>query len=161
MKNMTLGAFAFACAVALASTPGHALSFNFSFTNDIGNTPGTVTGEIDGLQDNASGPATAIFINSAPSVFNLTTPFSVPFLPEAPNSFTVNSGNIDASFFTSFFTINIISDYSLLLQNRPNGPAVSELACFCQGLPNPEFIVEGQITYSRCPAPSPVQDCPA
>ena len=27
MKNTTLGAFAFACALALASTPGHALTF--------------------------------------------------------------------------------------------------------------------------------------
>ena len=38
---------------ALASTPGHALSFDFSFSNTVG---ATVTGEIDGLQDNATGP---------------------------------------------------------------------------------------------------------
>jgi hypothetical protein len=36
MKDMTLGAFAFACALALAPTSGHALSFNFSFINGVG-----------------------------------------------------------------------------------------------------------------------------
>ena len=48
---MTLGAFAFASVVALAATPGHALSFDFSFINEVGFgfTPGTVTGHIDGL----------------------------------------------------------------------------------------------------------------
>jgi hypothetical protein len=96
MKNMTLGAFAFACALALASTPGHALSFDFSFTNTTGGgfTPGTVTGHIDGLQDNATGPATAVFIDSAPPVFNLTTPISVPIAGASGNSFTVTSGMI-------------------------------------------------------------------
>src|SRR5262245_10645942 len=80
MKNMTLGAFAFA--LALASTPVHALSFNFSFTSTAteqidGFIPGTVTGHIDGLQDNAIGPATAVFIDSAPPFYNLTFPFLV------------------------------------------------------------------------------------
>jgi hypothetical protein len=74
MKSMTLGALAFACALALASTPGHALSFDFSFTMTSGFTPGSVTGHIDGLQDNATGPATAVFIDSASPVFNLTIP---------------------------------------------------------------------------------------
>jgi hypothetical protein len=44
MKRRTLGAFAFASALALASTPGHALSFQFSFPNAFGNVDGTVTG---------------------------------------------------------------------------------------------------------------------
>ena len=96
MKNMTLGAFAFGCVLALASTPGHALSFDFSFTGG-GDIPGTVTGEIDGLQDNATGPATAVFINSAPAFYHITMPFSVPIPgPGNPglNSFTVTSGMI-------------------------------------------------------------------
>ena len=49
MKGMTL--FAFACALALASTPGHALSFDFSFSNVTGTVNGTVTGLIEGLTD--------------------------------------------------------------------------------------------------------------
>src|SRR5262249_11843296 len=81
MKNMTLGAFAFACALTLASTPGHALSFNFMFTCTgtpdciAPGTVGMVTGRIDGLQDNAANqlPPAAI-INSAPSAFNLSDP---------------------------------------------------------------------------------------
>src|SRR5262249_36277252 len=36
MKNMTLGAFAFACALALASTPGRAAIFDFSVTTGDG-----------------------------------------------------------------------------------------------------------------------------
>src|SRR5215471_9212746 len=91
MKNMTLRAFAFVSALALASTPGHALSFDFSFTNQFGTILGTVTGHIDGLQDNATGPATAVFIDSAPPVFNLTFPFLMRegvanHLPSPPKS---------------------------------------------------------------------------
>jgi hypothetical protein len=73
-KYDTLGAFAFACALALAPTPGHALSFDFSFSNTFGTVPGTVTGEIDGLTDNTTGPATAVFVNSAPPFFNPLSP---------------------------------------------------------------------------------------
>jgi len=106
MKNTTLGAFAFACALAFASTPGHALSFNYSFTNDptIGNVPGTVTGQIDGLQDNAFGPPTALFIDSAPSVFNLPLHFSVP-LPGLFGGFTVRSGVLTSADFQANFTL--------------------------------------------------------
>ena len=127
MKNTTLGAFAFACALALAPTPGHALSFNFSFSNTTaGDIPGTVTGEIDGLQDNATGPATAVFINSSPAFFGFTN-FSVP-LPgpgNGVNSFTVTSGmivdtNPAVPFFESdfgssgtFFVLHTLSTLSL------------------------------------------------
>jgi len=99
MKKMTLGSFAFACALALASTPGHALSFNFSFSNEIGTVAGTVTGQIDGLTDNTTGPATAVFVNSAPPVFNITTPVSIPIAGALDNSFTVSSGAITFSNF--------------------------------------------------------------
>ena len=51
MKNVTLGTFAFASALALASIPAYALGFDFSFTCDGGfgcippnGVPGTVTG---------------------------------------------------------------------------------------------------------------------
>jgi hypothetical protein len=46
MKSMTLGVFA--CVLAFASTPSHALSFDFHVTDLFGTAPGTVTGEIDG-----------------------------------------------------------------------------------------------------------------
>src|SRR5262249_37932038 len=54
------------------------LIFDFSVLDNLG-APPTMTGEIDGLQDNtANQSATAIFIDSVPPAFNLTTPFSVP-----------------------------------------------------------------------------------
>jgi len=151
MKNMTLGAFAFACAVALASTPGHALSFDFSFTNTIGFPfmPGTVTGHIDGLMDNATGPATAVFIDSAPSAFNLPLPFSLPIpIPGTNfNSFTVTSGMIaphGAFFATDIFRVSeTLYDFEIL-------PSVAELTT--AGLV-PNLVVEGPITFSAVPGP--------
>ena len=109
MKSGALVTVAFACTLALASTPGHALTFDFAFANSpgLGNTPGTVTGQIDGLQDNATGPATAIFIDSAPSVFNLTLPFSVPLAGANLNTFTVRNGEIQIGFnFDEVFTLD-------------------------------------------------------
>jgi hypothetical protein len=48
MKS-SLGVCAFASALAFASTPCHALSFNFSITNTLGNVSGTVAGLIEGI----------------------------------------------------------------------------------------------------------------
>src|SRR5262249_42330598 len=108
MKSMILVAATLASAMVLASTPGHALTFDFFFTNTTGITPGTVIGEIDGLMDNATGPATAVIINSAPSVFNLATPFSVPTTAAPINSFTVSAGVIDAGHRVSFKTFHAL-----------------------------------------------------
>ena len=121
MKNMTLGAFALASALALASTPGHALSFEYSFTGSplLSTIPGIVTGQIDGLQDNTpafANPPTAVFINSAPSDFNLPLPFSVP-LTNSHGGFTVNSGEINPpgnSMFVANFTLGT-AQYGLSL----------------------------------------------
>jgi hypothetical protein len=44
--------------------------FTFSFTNTIGNIPGTVTGEILGLTNNATSPAAEVLITSFPSGLN-------------------------------------------------------------------------------------------
>jgi hypothetical protein len=122
---MTLGAFAFVAVLALASTPGYALSFDFSFScNQVGpscTAPGTVTGVIEGLQDNlgqelppGSGqpnPATAVIINSAPSLIDLPVPISVPL--ETPNSFTVDQGVITAASFSSSFRPFFSQGYTL------------------------------------------------
>ena len=156
MKNVTLGAFAFACASAFASTPGHALSFDFSFSNDFGTVAGTVTGEIDGLADNTTGPATAVFVNSAPPVFNLTTPFSVPIADALHNSFTVSSGAITDSsflgppvlpFFWTFFP------QALAVPGWPRSAFSRSTTSLLR--PSPPQLIR------PCPAPSSVRDCPA
>jgi hypothetical protein len=86
-----------------------ALTFDFSFTNTApGVTPGTVTGEIVGLSDNATSAATAVIINSYPSALGtIPTPinlFSYPLIAGNPNSiaansFSVSGGQITASDF--------------------------------------------------------------
>jgi hypothetical protein len=137
MKTMTLGAFA--CALALASTPGHALSFDFSFTNQFGTILGTVTGHIDGLQDNATGPATAVFIDSAPPVFNLTFPFLMR--EGVANQFTVASEVITRAVFSSTF---------------PNQPAFvidGMLPEFDSTLSIPSGFTAGFATFSLVPGP--------
>jgi hypothetical protein len=74
MKNRTMSPFAFAAVLAVLSTPGHALSFGFSFDNAGGGTMnGTVTGEIQGLSDNATSSATAVIIKSYPTGLAVTT----------------------------------------------------------------------------------------
>jgi len=61
-----------------------------------------VSGEIDGLTDNATSAATAVFIDSAPAAFGLTTPFSVPLPPFGGNNeFTVVNGVITIYAFVS------------------------------------------------------------
>jgi hypothetical protein len=165
MKNMTLGAFAFACALVLASTPGHALSFDYSFTNVFptgGFTPGTVTGHIDGLMDNATGPATAVFIDSAPPVFNLTTPISVPIAGAIANSFTVTAGMIaplGADFENPVFSVSGIrytfGMFTTTFDSQPPFTLVTGgfLLAF---RPPPDLLnldLSGPVTFSLVPGP--------
>src|SRR5262245_25351164 len=93
MESKISGASFLACATVLAS-PGHALTFDFSFSKTItgdpngpdpGTVPGTVAGVIEGLNDNATGPATKITITSVPPVdtnpfvaYDVNLPIDVP-----------------------------------------------------------------------------------
>jgi len=90
---------------AMVSGPSRAntLSFDFSFSNTLGVTPGTVTGQIYGLSDNATSAATSVVITSYPaSLGSIGTPFDVlsyPLVSGVPsavisNSFTVSGGQI-------------------------------------------------------------------
>jgi hypothetical protein len=74
MKTKLFGT-CIALAVLLACSPSYALTIDFSFSNTLGNVPGIVTGEIEGLADNGFSSATDIVIDSAPSALGLTTPF--------------------------------------------------------------------------------------
>src|SRR5262249_53577552 len=137
--------FALASALALASTPGNALSFSFSFACDFGfgcNSPGTVTGEIDGLQDNATGPATAVVINSSSGFPPITTPVTV-FPGNVPsfNSFPFTSGMIvDTNPAVPFFEVGEPSSFFLELHT------LSELSVDA-------FSIVGPTTYSLVPGP--------
>jgi hypothetical protein len=101
MNNRTLGAFVFASVLALASSPGHALSFDFSFTNVSGNVTGTVTGLVEGLTNNTTSGATDIIVESYPAgVTNVpTAPFDVSVAGATNNTFTVANGSITSAFF--------------------------------------------------------------
>ncbi len=83
--------------IVLFGTYAMADNFYFSFTNTTGVVSGTVTGEIVGLTNNATGPATQVIITSYPpglSPFE-TAPFDVlgwDFL--LGNQFTEVNGSI-------------------------------------------------------------------
>ena len=152
MKSMTLGAFAAACALVLAPTPGHAVSINFTLfpLNPIG---GTVTGHIDGLQDNATGPATAIFVDTAPPVFNLTAPLLFPGSTATPNSFTVTSASNVISF--ALFDGSAVSSSGLSYTISFSGeqPGAN---CPCEGnfiQLSPFQFASGLYQFSRVPGP--------
>ncbi len=102
MKHAPLALAAAAVAIALiaAGQPAFAdpLDFDFTFTGDKVD-PGTVTGEIEGLTNNGTSAATAVFITSA------TIPIPSPISPTynlvqnvlgGTNSFTVTNGVVTA-----------------------------------------------------------------
>src|SRR5262249_10889541 len=113
MKNCLL--VLTAIAAILASSPGHALDFNFSFTSDgtdAGNVSGTVKGVIEGLSDNATSAATHVIVNRYPAVLGLgiSAPFDAVLNADTIdfNTFTVSSGVLTdtAEHFQSFSSSN-------------------------------------------------------
>jgi hypothetical protein len=93
----------------LSASPSHALTIDFSFTDTVGNVSGTVTGEIEGLKNNAYSQATDIIIESAPAALGLVTPFDVLSFNTGltlvdANDFYVTNGNITAG--TLVFSTN-------------------------------------------------------
>ena len=102
--------------LALASGPASALTFDFSFVNTEGNVTGTVTGEIDGLSNNASGQhATAVSIDLYPAGLGAlgTVPISVPLPVSAENQFTVDSSGL----LRSEFFLDVTPTYTLVLNS--------------------------------------------
>jgi PEP-CTERM motif len=94
----------------LASAPSHALTFDFSFTNDptLGTAPGTVTGEIVGLLDNATSAATAVYIDSfptAPFFFGTSGPFVLQLPGPTPFNMLSPPAPYDASIISNSFTV--------------------------------------------------------
>lgn len=92
-----------AAAVAVGSgAPAHALDFSFSFTNDVGNVAGTVTGEVFGLLDNATSSATHVDILTWPAALipaanqpSYTPPIdATTWATQVANTFTVAGGAV-------------------------------------------------------------------
>jgi hypothetical protein len=107
-KQLLLAAAALAV-TTFPVTPSRAVTVDFSFSNTISTqpgfvaVPGTVTGEIEGLTDNATSAASAVIVESFPSVFSNF--FSLPLdvfghaANIAENSFTLSNGVVTSAFF--------------------------------------------------------------
>jgi hypothetical protein len=127
-------------ALPLASTPSHALTFTFSFTNVTGNVSGTVSGEIFGLTDNATSAATAVQIENGPAGLGLSLPISVPLSSASGNAFTVASGVITDSFFNDHFSI---SSRDVILQFVSSSGAIIPGAVLLVGIPASNTVNAG------------------
>jgi hypothetical protein len=110
-----LTAMALASAFIAPVSARAALNFDFSFTNTFGSVPGTVTGEVFGLTDDATSTPTDVVIDSYPA--GLTglpaAPWDIYTVPgfEYGNSglasnFTVAGGVITAADFGFFTSAN-------------------------------------------------------
>jgi hypothetical protein len=102
MKRQILTILVAGLIVLMYPTASHAalLDFEFSFSNITGNVPGTVTGEVLGLMDDATGPASNVIVNTYPAGLQLPAPPLTISSDLGPDSFTVLSGVVtDAAFF--------------------------------------------------------------
>jgi hypothetical protein len=147
MKNLVVVT---AIAAMLASSPAHALSFNFSFTNVSGSVPGTVTGVIDGLLDNVTKAATQVTVTSYPSALNLgvSAPFQTIIAGASfvGNSFTVSSGVITSASFGSVSTSN---NFALFMQTSGFPIFILEPSVGA----NPPTVISNSIAFSAVPGP--------
>jgi hypothetical protein len=95
-------------AVILTASSAPASTYYFAFTGSLG----TVTGEVDGLSPGYTGPASDVFIDSAPAQF-LLTPTPVRFFTTDPthNNFVVDAAGNVTSFdlFAQFQIYNILN----------------------------------------------------
>ena len=111
MKKLLVAVTTFA-AILVSAAPVHAVTFDFSFTNQfpLGGVNGTVTGRIDGLADTGASAATAVFITSSPAGLFYPLSASDNILAQTPvfvtsNTFTVTSGVFTAMDFRAEFPI--------------------------------------------------------
>ena len=150
-KKFLLGVSA-AIAAMLVSAPGHALNFDFSFTNQTGNVAGTVTGEIDGLLDNATSKPTHVTVTSFPSALGLgvSAPFdTIGDVDSTLNHFTVTAGVITAAQYLAVGQSPITLNYILDLNSSAPAFALE------QNLANVN-VIASTITYSSINVPGPI-----
>ena len=96
MRNQTLTILGAGLLGLMHPPASHAtpLDFTFSFSG--------VTGEIDGLINNATGPATDVFLTNYPAGLEPPDPPITMFTEVNPNTFTVGSGEIQNANFEAF-----------------------------------------------------------
>ena len=104
MKQMlTILGAGFICLMSPTTSHATLLDFTFAFSNTVGSVAGTVTGEIFGLTDNATGPAANVILDSYPAGLGLSMPPLTVFTINAgTNSFTVLAGEITAANYDAF-----------------------------------------------------------
>jgi hypothetical protein len=156
MSNRTLGAFIFAFGLTLTSTPGHALSFQFSFTNTIGNASGTVTGLIEGLTDNATSSATDVIIQSYPAGLSSlpTAPITITQSLVSDNHFTVVNNSITSGIFVTFFTNPPFASFGQVCLTTT--VACGGAGAFLSAPGNPVLSVIGPVSYTSTAVPGPL-----
>jgi len=114
----TVVIFAVVLAVAFSSS-AHAqlLDFNFSFSNVTGNTDGTVTGEIIGLNSSGTSTPTDVIITSVPLAFYSVDNSSVPIDFGSTGSFTVSGDSITAASVDAYTTPGYLAEDGLALNS--------------------------------------------
>jgi hypothetical protein len=91
MNLRALGLGVIFAATFSISANAQLLNFDFKFSSDnsgLGNTPGTVTGEIFGLQNNTTSAPSEVIITSAPTAF-ATAAFTTPIVLRVSTALTV------------------------------------------------------------------------
>jgi hypothetical protein len=107
--HLALGIFVLSASLA---TQGGTLDFDFSFQNTIGTVNGTVTGEILGLANNSTGPASEVLITGFPAGLDSTagaTPINaMSWIDQVENTFTVVNGQVVSGGFWAQQTVGVI-----------------------------------------------------
>ena len=156
MKKLLVAVTTFA-AILVSAAPVHAVSFDFSFTNQfpLGTVNGTVTGRIDGLTDTGTSAATAVFITSSPTglFYPLTASDNILSQPSVNipfNYFTVTNGVLTAENFQAQFPIANTPEFFALLLNS----AIPQFNANRFG-PTTDFLVlSTSATFSQVPLPA-------
>jgi hypothetical protein len=159
-KLLFLVALTTCAAILVSAAPVHAVSFNFSFTNQfpLGDVNGTVTGRIDGLADTGASAATGVFITSSPSGLGYPLSASDNFLSQSPlfvtsNTFTVASGVLTAMDFRVEFPIANTTPQEFFLLTLVLNPG-SEFIANRFGEATDHKVVSLSATFSQVPLPA-------
>jgi hypothetical protein len=163
MKLKVIASAALGASILISgATPASANDFFFSFTNDVGNVAGTVTGEVFGLVDNATSAATSVQVFTWPSA--LIPLASQPTYPppidatawalQFGNSFTVAGGVVTSGAFHADNSTGVSGLDRLWLNFGPcsSGPTCSFLSL---GSDNTQYVWTGVGGTTFCATTGP------